>query len=52
MNKMRIIAVDDPLANMAERIEVLRVVGTFGDPRNIVLDANPDLPHGFDANFT
>jgi len=38
-------------ANVAECIEVLLGVETLGDPKNIVLDGSPDIPHGFDAIF-
>jgi len=38
-----------PCANPAERIEVLLWVETLRDPRNIVLDGNPNFPHRFDA---
>jgi len=38
-------------ANMPEWIEVLRGLETLEDPRNIVLDRNPDFPHVFDVAF-
>jgi len=37
--------------NTAEQLEVLLVMETVGDSRNIVLDESPDFPHGFDAAF-
>jgi len=61
MHEIRTIATDDPgvcqpvkrvdCAKAAERIDVLFVVETHGDPRNIVLDEGPH-PDGFDAAFT
>jgi len=58
-HEMRTIAFDDPgvcqfvchAASLSERIKVLLQLETLGDPRNIVLDGNPDFSHGYDAAF-
>jgi len=39
-------------ANTAEWIQVLLEVETLGEPRNIVLDESPNLPHKLSAVFT
>jgi len=39
-------------ANTAERIEVLLVLETFRDLRNIVLDGSPNVNHWFNAPDT